>query len=156
MDSRELFWSSFVSCLANNAPQYFKDSTIIKTGSDFSKLFEANKWKRKVVLFVDKYDTLESADDKIISSFLKTVRGIKATKDNYAIWSINAIGPFSILHLSSKEVTTSPFNVKEPFQNPNFTREQVQALFKKFEAYQRKKFDPEIINDIYMRTNGYV
>ncbi|CAG8496711.1 10657_t:CDS:2 [Gigaspora margarita] len=58
------------------------------------------------------------------------------TKDCYAIKSVFAIGPFSILHLNSNKLTTSPFNVNEPFQNPNFTLEQV-------------------IEDIYTQTNGH-
>ncbi|CAB4381405.1 unnamed protein product [Rhizophagus irregularis] len=64
---------------------------------------------KKAILFVDEYDILESADDDARFSFLKAVRDIKAMKDNCAIWSINAIGTFSTLHLTSKEVTTSPF-----------------------------------------------
>jgi hypothetical protein len=95
-----------------------------------------------------------TANDETMSSFLKIVRGIKAKKEEYAIWSINTIGPFSILHLISKEVTTSPFNVKEPFQNPNFTQEQVQFLFKENE--EQIIINQEVIKDIYLRTNGYI
>jgi hypothetical protein len=86
-------------------------------------------------------DILESADDVIKSSFLKAVRGIKATRNEHAIWSINAVGLFSISHLSSKDV--------KPFHNPNFTQEQV-ILFKEFTDHEQIEIDPEIINDIYM------
>ena len=97
-----------------------------------------------------------TADDETLSSFLKVVRGIKATKEEYAICSINVVGTFSILHLRSKDVTVSPFNVKEPFQNPNFTQEQVQSLFDEYANDERIIIDKEVIKDIYMRTNGYV
>jgi len=155
VESVEKFWTSFGYCLSDSARAHFKDQDI-KSSGEFAKLFGKDKWKSKVVLFLDEYDILESADDVVKSSFLKAVRGIKTTRQFYDIWSINAIGPFSILHLSSKEVTTSPFNVKEPFQNPNFTLEQVQIIFKEFADYELTEIDPEIINDIYMRTNGYV
>ena len=149
----EKFWSSFGRYLARTALQRIKD---INSGSEFADLFSISEWEKKVVLFIDEYDVMYTANDDTISSFLKVVRGIKARKEEYAIWSINVVGPFSILHLSSKEVTTSPFNVKEPFQNPNFTQKQVQILFKEYENEERIIIDQEVIKDIYMRTNGYI
>ncbi|CAI2200524.1 7512_t:CDS:2, partial [Funneliformis geosporum] len=153
IESVEKFWSSFGLNLIRTAPQHIKNH--IKSGSDFANLFSTSGWKKRVVLFIDEYDTLDTANDDVKSSFLKVIRGIKARKDEYAIWSINAVGPFSILHLSSKETTTSPFNVREPFQNPNFTLEQVQILFKEFADEERIIIDQEIVKDIYKRTNGH-
>ena len=88
-------------------------------------------------------------------SCLKIIRGIKNDKNSFAVFSVVAIGSFSILFLNSKELTTSPFNVKAPFQNPNFTRKQVQTLYKEFMKEECITIDPEIIEDIYMQTNGY-
>ncbi|PKC67992.1 hypothetical protein RhiirA1_457766 [Rhizophagus irregularis] len=112
-------------------------------------------WEKKVILFIDEYDIMYRANNETISSFLRIVRNIKARKEGYAIWSINIVDPFSILHLSSKEVTTSPFNVYRPFQNPNFTQEQVQFLFKEYANEERIIINQEVIKDIYMRTNGH-
>src|ERR1043165_4251710 len=120
--SEEKFWSSFGRCLIRAAPQHIKNH--IKSGNDFADLFLTSGWKKRVVLFIDEYDKLERANDDVRASFLETVRSIKTSKDIFAIWSINVVGPFSILHLSSKETSVSPFNVREPFQNPNFTLEQ--------------------------------
>jgi hypothetical protein len=47
----------------------------------------------------------------------------------------------------------SPIN---PFRNPNFTLEQVQNIYKEFEDDFKLTIDPEIIEDIYNQTNGYV
>ena len=157
MSSVEKFWSSFGNCFLDKVRAH-TEVQAIKSSSEFAKLFSEEQWKSKskVVLFIDEYDTLDSANAAVKSSFLRAVRGIKTTRQTCGIWSINAVGTFNILHLSSPEVTTSPFNVNAPFQNPNFTLEQVQFLFKEFEDDERTKIDPEIINDIYKRTNGYV
>ncbi|CAG8667086.1 10277_t:CDS:2, partial [Dentiscutata heterogama] len=76
------------------------------------------------------------------------------TKENYAIWFVVAIGPFSILYLNLNNFTTSLFNVNEPFKNPNFTLEQVQFLYKEFEDEYNLTIDQEVIEDIYTQTNG--
>ena len=75
---------------------------------------------------------------------------------NYALMPSIVIGPFSILHLNSSKIITSPFNVKNPFTNPNFTLEQVQTIYKEFENDFKLTIDPMIIKHIHIRTNGYV
>ena len=117
--------------------------------------FRKDIWKNPVVIF-DECDVLYKANDDVRSSFLGMMRGIKNAKEYYAILSCVFIGPFSILHLNSDKITVSPFNVKDPFSNPNFTLEQVQTLYKEFEDNFKLTIDPEIIKDIYNRTNGYV
>ena len=92
--------------------------------------FKKSDWSGRVVLFIDEFDKLYRASEDVKSSCLETLRAIKASKKNYAIWSVVAIGPFSILNLRSNNLTTSPFNVNDPFRNPNFTLEQVHFLYK--------------------------
>ncbi|POG58340.1 hypothetical protein GLOIN_2v1885896 [Rhizophagus irregularis DAOM 181602=DAOM 197198] len=132
-DSKILFWTTFSDYLVRTAPEHIEDQ--IKSSNDFVNLF-SKRWEKKVILFIDEYDIMYRANNETISSFLRIVRNIKARKEGYAIWSINIVDP-SILHLSSKEVTTSPFNVYRPFQNPNFTQEQVQFLFKEYANEER-------------------
>ncbi|CAG8845013.1 10057_t:CDS:2, partial [Racocetra persica] len=50
--------------------------------------------------------------------------------------------------------TASSFNINEPFQNPNFTLEQVQFLYKEFADEYELTIDQEVIKDIYIQTNG--
>ncbi|CAG8707060.1 8204_t:CDS:2 [Rhizophagus irregularis] len=150
-DSKILFWTTFSDYLVRTAPEHIEDQ--IKSSNDFVNLF-SKRWEKKVILFIDEYDIMYRANNETISSFLRIVRNIKARKEGYAIWSINIVDP-SILHLSSKEVTTSPFNVYRPFQNPNFTQEQVQFLFKEYANEERIIINQEVIKDIYMRTNGH-
>ncbi|RIA99389.1 hypothetical protein C1645_730990 [Glomus cerebriforme] len=155
MKTINTFWSTFGTALRISAPKYFgKDD--VKSASDFLIKFEKEKWNDiHVVLFIDEYDTLFEAHDDIKYSFLKTIRGIRNIENYYSLLSLVAIGPFSILHLSSDRIITSPFNIREPFRNPNFTLEQVQTVYKEFENDFYITIDPRIIEDIYIRTSGH-
>ncbi|PKY53971.1 hypothetical protein RhiirA4_472487 [Rhizophagus irregularis] len=155
METTDIFWSALGAELHINAPQHFKLNDI-KSAYDFKLKLQKEKWNDKhVVLFIDEFDALLEAHDDIKSSFFETIRTIKNVRDYYALLSSVAIGPFSILHLSSDRITTSPFNGRDPFRNPNFTLEQVQTVYKKFEDDYKLTIDPEIIEDIYNRTNGH-
>lgn len=153
---KDVFWSNLGNELHIKDPRLFKLNEI-KSAADFKLKFRKGKWNDKqVVLFIDEFDGLFGAHDDVRSEFLGTMRTIKNDRKYYAILSSVAVGPFSILHLKSDKETASPFNVEEPFRNPNFTREQVRAVYKEFENDFKFTIDPEIIEDIYDRTNGYV
>ncbi|CAG8579540.1 8880_t:CDS:2 [Gigaspora rosea] len=64
---------------------------------------------------------------------------------------------FGMLYNATEDnnLTTSPFNVNEPFQNPNFTLEQVQFIYKEFANEYELTIDQEVIEDIYIQTNGH-
>ncbi|PKK55553.1 hypothetical protein RhiirC2_832089, partial [Rhizophagus irregularis] len=57
--------------------------------------------------------------------------------------------------LKSDKINVSPFNVKEPFRNPNFTLAQVELLYKAYGKDAKLTIAPEVIKDIYERTNGH-
>jgi len=151
----DTFWSTLGHQLFADATNYPQLNTI-KSADDFSQIFLRSNWEDHVILFIDEFDKLYRASDDVKSSCLETLRGIKTKKDNYAIWSVVAIGPFSILYLRSNNLTTSPFNVNNPFKNPNFSLEQVQFLYKQFADENGLTIDQHVIEDIYVQTNGYV
>ena len=106
-----------------------------------------------MVLFFDEFDKLYRVNNEVLLSCLETLRSIRTNKDIYAIQSIIAIGPFSILHLNAPVKNTSPFNVKEPFMNPNFTLKQVQTIYKQFAEENYIIINDDIVQDIYIQTN---
>ncbi|CAG8686291.1 6922_t:CDS:2, partial [Cetraspora pellucida] len=147
------FWHTIGTHLHINAPkQIGLDS--INSANDFDLAFKKDRWENFVVLLIDEFDRLYFATDDVHSSCLSTLRGIKITKECYAIKSVFAIGPFSILYLKN-DFTVSPFNVNEPFQNPNFTMEQVEFLYKEFVDEYKLTIDQEVIEDIYTQTNRH-
>ncbi|CAG8793228.1 20719_t:CDS:2, partial [Dentiscutata erythropus] len=97
---------------------------------------------------------LYNATKDILTSYLMTFHVIKASKKDYTICSIIAIGPFSIMYLNLNNLTTSPFNDNKLFQNSNFTLEQVQFIYKEFTDKYKLKIDQEVIEDIYIQTNS--
>ncbi|CAJ0913355.1 16617_t:CDS:2 [Entrophospora sp. SA101] len=147
------FWETFGTQIHLDASKYIKFNSI-KSANDFNIVFQKSKCENRVVIFIDEFDMLYNATEDVLSSCLNTIRGIKGTKKNCAIWSVVAIGPFSILYLNSNNLTTSPFNVNESFQNPNFTLEQVQFLYKQFADEFKLTIDHEVIDDMYAQTNG--
>jgi hypothetical protein len=154
MSTEDIFWSSIGTKLAINAPTYFKLNDV-KSADNFMFKFRKSNWESDVVLFIDEYDVLLEASDDIRFSFLGAIRDIKNSKRDYAILSSVAIGPLSILFLKSDKLNISPFNVKEPFRNPNFTLAQVESVYKDYEDDNMLTISPEVIKDIYERTNGY-
>ena len=153
MDNVDSFWLSLGATLHINAPEYFGQDDV-KTSDDFMIKFMKKYWNGdRVVLFIDEFDALVEVHDDIKSSCLGIIRAIKNLGSNFAILSSVVIGPFNIVYLNSDTIS---FNITEPFENPNFTLKQVQTVYKEFEDDFKLTIDPEIIEDIYNRTNGYV
>ncbi|CAG8605591.1 10186_t:CDS:2 [Paraglomus occultum] len=63
---------------------------------------------------------------------------------------------FRILHANSVNPYISPFNIKTHLDNPNFSKQQVQARFDEFAKVLMIKLEQAIIDDIYLQTNGVV
>lgn len=87
---------------------------------------------------------------------MRTIKHTIAANNNYPILSVIAVGTFGILGLDSSKNYDTPFNVRNPLQNPNLSKEQVQKLFSDFESDQKIKVAPNVVEDVYFQTNGYV
>ncbi|CAJ0764539.1 17371_t:CDS:2 [Entrophospora sp. SA101] len=165
-DTVKEFWISFGICLTRDISENYDLKSIsvfesvkdlhIESAIDFIDIVNKSNWKKNnIVLFIDKFDKLCDSNMDVKSSCLETLHGIKNAKENYAFWSVVTIGTFGITHLESGKVSTAPFNICEPFLNPNFILEQVQFLFKEFEKDYTLTIDPEIIEDIYKQSNEW-
>lgn len=93
-------------------------------------------------------------NEDIRSNFLCILRATRNSIENFVIQTIVVIGTYSILYTNSQK--TSPFNIKVLVRNPNFTLGQVRALFKDFGEDNKMDFEQQIIEDIFIQTNGYV
>ncbi|CAG8695878.1 20067_t:CDS:2, partial [Dentiscutata erythropus] len=158
MKNVEFFWQTLGTTLQRNAPEHFGPlkSLQIKSEDDFLNTFHGTQWKSlDTIILFDEFDILYNAKEDILILCLTTLHGIKASKQNYAIRSVIAIGPFSIMYLNSNNLTMSPFNVNELFWNPNFFLEQVQFIYKEFTDEYKLTIDQEDVEDIYIQTNGH-
>ncbi|CAI2183140.1 1517_t:CDS:2, partial [Funneliformis geosporum] len=141
MESVGEFWQTFGAQLYLDVPEYELDN--INSASDFGIAFQKIKWNYQIVFLIDEFDRMYRANDDVKFSCLKTLHDIKKTREKYAIWSVVATGPFSILLLNSNDLTMSPFDIDDFFQNPNFTLEQVQSLYKQFADEYKLIIDQE-------------
>ncbi|CAG8704802.1 9381_t:CDS:2, partial [Funneliformis caledonium] len=85
-----------------------------------------NVWKA----IMNEFDRLYGAINKVHDDFLgcfHTIKHVITVNSNYLILS-----------------------------NPNLSKKQVQKLFEKFKLEHKFKVCPDVIEDIYLQTNGYV
>jgi hypothetical protein len=161
----EGFWNSLGLTLTidKRSNKYLESCKNIKSGEEFDRYFSIAGWTEakndpedKIILFFDEFDMLYKLDKKVRSEFLRILRSIRNGIENYVIQAIVVIGTFSILHIDATDPYTSPFNIKDLIQNPNFTLKQVQKLFEEFGEDNKIEFEQEVIEDIFTQTNGYV
>ena len=72
----------------------------------------------------------------------------------YVISSVVAADTFSILHLSSTEVNSSPFSLFCHVLNPYFTEQKIRHLFHQFAEDDSINVNDNIIKDLWARLNG--
>lgn len=152
-DDKNIFWKNLGKSLqrSNSNHSYHKE---IMSSNDFLDVFAGNEWKKKVVIFIDDFDGLYNATDEVRDDCLNTFRFIKDSIYDFAICSIVAIGNFSIQYLKTSNMRISPFSIRESFNNPNFSKQQIEALFNDFTQEKSITIDKKIIDDIYLQTNG--
>ncbi|RPB01778.1 hypothetical protein L873DRAFT_1842228 [Choiromyces venosus 120613-1] len=152
-ENPDTFWTSLGYALQRN----FNELRSITSSDDFLNVFARNAWKeqKKIVIFVDEFDKLYNAPDKTRDQCLQIFRSITNNNFLYAIHSIVICGTFSIRHLSSTSMRTAPFNIGELLKNPYFTSQQVHHLFKEYAWDMQIAIDPDIVDDIFSRSNGH-
>lgn len=118
---------------------------------------EHERWVRPVVIFIDEFDKLHDEDAAdAYSAALSSIREIKNDRYKTIIHSIISIGTFAILELNQTNPFLSPFNAIENFKGMSLTKEQVQDLYKEYSLENEIIIEPEVVEEIYKLTNGYV
>jgi hypothetical protein len=153
-DGPQAFWKSYGS--------YLKRKMDIKAAMSTAQHFLA--WlsdqksvlkQKPLVLVIDEFDVLYSAENKnICESFLGTLRSIKTTPDDYNLQAVIALGPFSILEVSS--CSRSPFNVVDSLPASMISLDDVKKLHQQFQKERSFEVDEEIALDVFARTNGHI
>lgn len=167
--SSERFWTS----LSNNMSG--PSISTMKSAEEWNKWLRDTKSKsseKRKVFFFDEFDSLYYfGSDDLIDHVLATIRSwreerlLKVTKNTIfflkelILFFLNhqsfiGIGPFSIQELVGRK--GSPFNVRESVYAPNFNEDEVKALFASWTKYDQRTVDPEILDDIFNLTKGYV
>ena len=64
------------------------------------------------------------------------------------------IGEVTVHSLTKSPQMMSPFNVRESFPSPLWTKEEVLSLFELYKQERQIAVDALVITDIFYRTNG--
>jgi hypothetical protein len=153
-EDKNIFWKNLGKSLERINSDHFRNRKEILSSNDFLDVFAESEWKKKIVIFIDDFDGLYNATDEVRDDCLNIFRCIKDSIYDFAICSIVAIGNFNIQYLKTSKMRISPFSIRESYNNPNFNKQQIQALFNEFTQEKSITIDKEIIDDIYLQTNG--
>ena len=105
---------------------------------------------KRVILLIDEFDGIPQA---VLSDFLYTLRQIYLSDEMQCPHSVGIVGVRSIAQLDYDR-SISPFNIQDEFHLPNFSLEQVTALFSQYTQEVGQPFTPEVIASIHKQTAG--
>ncbi len=106
---------------------------------------------KRVVLLIDEFDGIPRT---VISPFLYALRSIYLSDRHRCPYSVGFAGIKDIMELGF-DPSVSPFNIQDEFKLPNFTVEQVDALFSQYTHEVGQTFDPEVIEILHKQTAGH-
>ncbi len=105
---------------------------------------------KRVVLLIDEFDGIPRT---VISDFLYAFRSIYLSDNTRCPHSIGLVGVKDIMQLGY-DPSVSPFNIQDEFKLPNFTVEQVDALFSQYTDEVGQALAPEVIHILHKQTAG--
>ena len=131
------------------------DFSMVMFFRQLSALLDSNSHKnvpsfKKVVLLIDEFDGIPQS---VLSDFLYTLRQIYLSDEMQCPHSVGIVGVRSIAQLDYDR-SISPFNIQDEFHLPNFSLEQVTALFSQYTQEVGQPFTPEAIASIHKQTAG--
>jgi len=127
----------------------------ITSQQTFLGAFLAGNWASKVVFLIDELSELHTASEEVRDDFLRALRATRNNPESYVIESVIAAGTFNVLLLNPSHSFISPFNISDRIDNPYFTVEQTRTLFDEFAQDHGIMIDDAVIEDIWVRSNGY-
>lgn len=131
------------------------DFSMVMFFRQLSTLLDSNSHKnvpsfKKIVLLIDEFDGIPQS---VLSDFLYTLRQIYLSDEMQCPHSVGIVGVRSIAQLDYDR-SISPFNIQDEFHLPNFSLEQVTALFSQYTQEVGQSFTPEVIASIHKQTAG--
>ncbi len=105
---------------------------------------------KKVTLLIDEFDGIPKT---VLSDFLYSLRQVYLSEEMNCPHSVGIAGVKSIAQLDYDR-SVSPFNIQDEFKLPNFTLEQVKALFQEYTDEVGQTFAPEVIESVHKQTAG--
>ena len=130
--------------------QFSHHGSMLEFFEDFVSLLVVECGEQKIVFIIDEFDGIPPA---AVSDFLHTLRHIYQFEEERCLYSVGIVGVKNIAQLNYDR-SISPFNIQDEFHLPNFTVEQVRALFGQYTDEVGQPFAPEVIESIHKQTAG--
>jgi hypothetical protein len=129
----------------------FPNEPTITGWKAFRDLFSRNRglWDKPLILLIDEVDTLPFFWlDVLVGQF----REMYLDRESNWLHGLALIGVRAVLGVDSDR--GSPFNVQRSLHVPNFTLDEVTALFDQYERESGQVVDPEVVRSVYEATHG--
>lgn len=122
-----------------------------RTWEDWTNLFSTDKGKfdRPLILFIDEFDSLPS---RIIDQLVGLFRDMYLKRESFVLHGLALIGVRAVLGVESER--GSPFNIQRSLHVPNFTKEEVEELFRQYQTESGQPVDPEVVKAVCASTRG--
>lgn len=133
-----------------NNTQFNHHGSMLEFFEDFESLLAVEYGEQKIVFIIDEFDGIPPA---AVSDFLHTLRHIYQFEEERCLYSVGIVGVKNITQLNYDR-SISLFNIQDEFHLPNFTVEQVRALFGQYTDEVGQAFAPEVIESIHRQTAG--
>ncbi len=136
-----LFWETF-KIEMDNPPANFEG---------FKNLFLKDKglFRKPLILFIDEFDSLpRMVVDRLVTLF----RDMYLKRESYIVHGLALVGVRAVLGVESER--GSPFNIQRSLHVPNFTREEVEDLFRQYREDSGQKIEPAVVRSVYDATRG--
>ena len=117
----------------------------------FKGLFDRGEgmFDRPLILFIDEFDSLPSG---VIDRLVGLFRDMYLKQESYLLHGLALIGVRAVLGVGSDR--GSPFNIQRSLHIPNFTKEEVEDLFRQYQAESGQDIEPEVVAKVYESTRG--
>ena len=106
-------------------------------------------FKKPVILFIDEFDSLpRNVIDRLVTLF----RDMYLKPESFILHGLALIGVRAVLGVESDR--GSPFNIQRSLHVPNFTREEVEDLFRQYRIESGQGIEPAVVEKVYEVTRG--
>ncbi|EGG21306.1 hypothetical protein DFA_01187 [Cavenderia fasciculata] len=155
----EWFFKGLGDLLKKKYPSLFHAIDIID-GSDFLEFFgyhrlEDSPFPTKLVLLIDDFDRIYYKCNKETIEGINQFFGALKGTNHWILHSIIVAGSYSLIEQSLMTRYHAPFSLFDSTKISSFTLQDIKYLFQKYQHNSSTCVEPEVIEDIYHRTEGH-
>ena len=112
-------------------------------------LKDKGMFDKPLILFIDEFDSLpRDVIDRLVTLF----RDMYLKQESFLLHGLALIGVRAVLGVDSER--GSPFNIQHSLRVPNFTKAEVEDMFRQYQRESGQRIEPEVVGAVYDVTRG--